>query len=61
MNYETTEALFNHMCNLEMYSKLYSKEINKSDPEWDTVSDYGNSIKAARKGIFEVLQDQQDV
>ena len=61
MNYENTETLFYHMDNLETYSKMYSTEINKSDPDWEAVNRYGDNIKVARKGIFKVLQGQQDV
>ena len=61
MNYETTEKLFYHMDNLETYSKLWNTEISKSDPDWEAVTRYGDNIKYARKGIFTVLQDQQDV
>tara|TARA_R110000744_G_scaffold1085_1_gene3943 strand:- start:350 stop:535 length:186 start_codon:yes stop_codon:yes gene_type:complete len=61
MNYETTEKLFTHMDHLETYSKMWSAEMDKSDPDWKAVTRYGDNIKSARKGIFKVLQDKQDV
>ena len=61
MNYETTEALFNHMDNLETNSKMYSNEIYNTNPDWEAINRYDDNIKEARKGIFKILQDQQDV
>ena len=61
MNYETTEALFYHMDNLETNSKMYSNEIYNTNPDWEAINRYDDNIKTARKGIFKILQDQQDV
>ena len=61
MNYETTEALFNQMDNLETNSKMYSNEIYNTNPDWEAINRYDDNIKTARKGIFKILQDQQDV
>ena len=61
MNYETTEALFYHMDNLETNSKMYSNEIYNANPDWEAINRYDDNIKTARKGIFKILQDQQDV
>ena len=61
MNYETTEALFYHMDNLETNSKMYSNEIYNTNPDWEAINRYDDNIKTARKGIFKILQDQQNV
>ena len=61
MNYETTEALFNQMDNLETNSKMYSNEIYNTNPDWEAINRYDDNIKDARKSIFKILQDQQDV
>jgi hypothetical protein len=61
MNYETTEALFYHMDNLETNSKMYSNEIYNANPDWEAINRYDDNIKTARKGIFKILQDQQNV
>tara|TARA_R110001632_G_scaffold194361_1_gene315683 strand:+ start:308 stop:490 length:183 start_codon:yes stop_codon:yes gene_type:complete len=60
MTYNQTQNLFEAMDNLETYAKLYQREMDKDDADWNEVHRYGNLIKVSRKRIFDVMEAPHD-
>tara|TARA_R110002096_G_scaffold431047_1_gene645846 strand:- start:196 stop:369 length:174 start_codon:yes stop_codon:yes gene_type:complete len=55
MTYNQTQNLFEAMDNLEVYAKMYQREMDKDDTDFDALDRYANLIKVSRKRIFEIV------
>lgn len=54
MNYNQTKKLFEAMDDLEIYAKMYQREMDKDDTDWNEVNRYSELTAKARERIFNV-------
>ena len=54
MNYNQTKKLFEAMDDLEIYAKMYQREMDKDDTDWNEVNRYSELTQKARERIFNV-------
>ena len=56
MTYNQTKNLFDAMDDLEIYAKMYQREMDKGDRDVKATNRYSDHIAKARKRIFDVLE-----
>ena len=56
MTYNQTKNLFEAMDDLEIYAKMYQREMDKDDFDWKEANRYSDLTAKARKRIFDELE-----
>ena len=56
MTYNQTKNLLEAMDDLELYAKMYQREMDKDDFDWKAANRYSELASKARKRIFDELE-----